>query len=84
MGRLRCPTETSKEPDIGSAEPAVTMHVFPSETTTYTQVAENDAGSVGATVEVLVERDHVRLNNLDRWIKKLENGDHPRGKGRER
>jgi len=48
-------TQTTIEPRIGNVAFTGTKHVFPSKTTTYTLVAENEAGSVEATVEVLVE-----------------------------
>ncbi|HPE64089.1 MAG TPA: jacalin-like lectin, partial [Methanothrix sp.] len=43
------------EPDIGNVALTGTRSVRPSETTTYTLTAENDAGSVDATAELVVE-----------------------------
>jgi len=48
-------TRATIEPGIGSVALTGTRHVSPSETTTYTLIAENEAGRVDATVELVVE-----------------------------
>ncbi len=53
--RVSGATQVTIEPDIGNVALTGTRSVCPSETTTYTLTAENDAGSVDATAELVVE-----------------------------
>jgi len=52
-------TSVTIEPEIGSVALTGTRAVYPTETTIYFLTATNDAGSVDATVEVLVEEEEI-------------------------
>jgi hypothetical protein len=54
-------TRVTIEPAIGRVDLKETRAVYPTETTIYTLTATNEAGSIDATVEVIVEEEEVNL-----------------------
>jgi len=65
------------EPEIGSVALTGTRAVSPTETTTYTLTATNDAGSVDATVEVLVEEVNLPvINSFEASPNKISAGEY--------